>query len=87
MAKRMARISSGTVTNIEYWDETKPETSSLKNIGDRPVIVGDFYRNGKYYRGAEELLTPLEKENQALLVALGEAAEALYEADLAIIGE
>ena len=87
MAINMARISSGTVINIESWKDGSPETNNLKYIDDRPVMIGDFYRNGKYYRGADELLTPLEKENQELLAALGEAAEMLYEADLAIIGE
>ena len=87
MAKNMARISGGTVTNIESWKDDQPETGSLKNTGSIPVAIGDFYRNGKYYRGNDELMNPLVKENQDLLAALGEAAEALYEADLAIIGE
>lgn len=86
MAKNMARISGGAVTNIEYWGETQSETTTLKNIGDKPVRVGDFYRNGKFYHGDEEIISPLEKENRDLLAALGAVTEALYEADLAVIG-
>ena len=85
MAINMARISSGTVTNLESWGDNQPETNTLKRIGDKPVQIGDFYRNGKYYRGSEELIDPLIKENQDLLAALGAVTEALYEADLAVI--
>ena len=85
MAKRMARIDGTSVVNIEYWDETKADTSVLKSVGDLPVIIGDSYRNGRFYRGADVLISPLEKENQELLAALGAAADALYEADLALL--
>lgn len=85
MATRMARITSGTVTNIEFWGDTQTETSTLKYIGDKPVSIGDFYRNDKFYHGEEEVLSPLEKENQELVQALGEATEALYEFDLSIL--
>ena len=86
MAKIMARIISGTVTNIESWSDDQPEAVDLKYIGDKPVAIGDSYRNGKYFRNDEEILTPieaankaLEKENQALIEALEVAAEELRE--------
>lgn len=85
MAITMARITSGTVTNIETWNDGQDETVTLKKTGGRPIEIGDFYRNGKFYRGDVEVITPLEEENKALLEALGAAAEALYEADLASI--
>ena len=87
MAITMARITSGTVTNLEIWNDGQDETPTLKRTLDKPVEIGDFYRNGKFYHGAVEVLAPLEKENQDLLAALGAAAEALYEADLAMISE
>ena len=87
MALNMARISGGSVVNIESWKDGQQETNNLKKIGNIPVAIGDFYRNGKYYRGSEELFDPLVKENQDLLAALAETVEMLYEADLAIIGE
>ena len=86
MAMIMARIISGTVTNIESWPDDQPEAVDLKYIGDKPVSIGDSYRNGKYFRNDEEILTPteaankaLEKENQALIEALEVAAEELRE--------
>jgi len=79
MAITMARITSGTVTNLETWNDGQDESSTLKNTGGRPVEIGDFYRNGKFYHGADEVLTPLEKENQALIEALEVAAEELRE--------
>lgn len=87
MAINMARISGGTVVNIESWGDNTPETGTLKYIEDKPVRIGDSYRNGKYFRDNEEVLLPLQKENQDLIEALGAVAEALYEADLASIEE
>ena len=86
MAMIMARITSGTVTNIESWPDDQPEAIDLKYIGDKPVSIGDSYRNGKYFRNNEEILTPaetanqaLEKENKALLEALDNAIEEIKE--------
>lgn len=87
MAKDMARIENGVVVNIESWDESKQETSSLKNTGDLRVMTGDTYRNGRFYRDGHEIGDPGNDEAQDLIEALGAAAEALYEADLASIAE
>ena len=87
MAINMARLSGSSVVNIESWDNETPESANLKFIGDKPVAIGDLYQNGRYYRGADEVLSPAEAENQILLAALADVAEALYEADLASIDE
>ena len=86
MAITMARIQGGSVVNLESWDNEQQETNNLKYTGEKPVAIGDLYQDGKYYRGAEEILTPaeaanraLEKENKALIEALDNAIEEIKE--------
>jgi len=61
MGKTMAVIDGGTVTNIIWCDITQQETDTLKDPADRPVGIGDTYRDGKWYRDGVEILTPLEE--------------------------
>lgn len=80
MAKSMAFIENGTVTNMLWCSDSEPETESLINPGDRPVAIGDTYSDGKFYRGGTEILTPLEealKKNAEYEAALSEIEEAL----------
>ena len=86
MAITMARLTGGSVTNLESWGNETLEEANLKYVGDKPVAIGDTYVDGKYYRNGEEVLTPaeaenqaLQKENQALIEALEVAAEELRE--------
>lgn len=60
MAKNMARIDRGVVSNILWCSDNEPETEALKDIGDRPVGIGDTYADGKWYRDGVEILTPME---------------------------
>ena len=74
MAKSMALIENGAVTNVLWCSDSEPETDILINPADRPVAIGDSYRNG------EEILTPLEealKKNAEYEAALSEIEEAL----------
>lgn len=81
MAKSMALIENGTVTNMLWCSDSEPETEALINPADRPVAIGDTYSNGKFYRDGVEILTPLEEalkgnaEYKNLIASLSEVYE------------
>lgn len=80
MAKSMALIENGTVTNMLWYSDSQPETDTIINPADRPVGIGDTYSNGKFYRDGVEILTPLEealKTNAEYEAALSEIETAL----------
>ena len=80
MAKSMASIENGVVSNILWCADREPETDSLIDTADRPVAIGDTYENGKFYRNGEEVLTPLQealKKNAEYEDALSEIEAAL----------
>lgn len=80
MAKSMALIENGAVTNVLWCSDLEPETDILINPAGRPVAIGDTYSNGKFYRDGVEILTPLEeaqKKNIEYEVALQEIETAL----------
>ena len=80
MAKNMAFVENGIVSNILWCSDMEPETDSLMETGDRPVAIGDSYENGKFYRNGEEVLTPLQealKKNAEYEAALSEIEVAL----------
>lgn len=80
MAKSMALIENGTVTNMLWCSDSEPETEFLISPAARPVAIGDTYSGGKFYRDGEEILTPLEealKKNAEYEAALSEIETAL----------
>ena len=80
MAKNMAVIINGAVTNIIWCSDSQLETDTLKNPGERPVGIGDNYSGGKWYRDGAEILTPMEeaqKKNAEYEAALTEIEAAL----------
>lgn len=80
MAKSMAVITGGTVTNMIWCSDSQPETDTLKSPGEHPVGIGDTYSGGKWYRDGEEILTPLEaalQQNAEYEAALSEIEAAL----------
>ena len=80
MAKTMAVLKNGTVTNVVWCSNSQGETDNLKNPGERPVGIGDIYAEGKWYRNGVEILTPLEQaqaEAAALREQLADMTEAL----------
>lgn len=80
MAKNMAVITYGVVTNVIWCSDYTPETDICKDPGDRPVGIGDTYSDGKWYRDGVEILTPLEealKKNAEYEAALSEIESAL----------
>ena len=60
MAKTMALLDGDTVINMLWCSDKEPETDTLKDVGDRPVGIGDTYVEGKWYRDGAEILTPME---------------------------
>lgn len=83
MAKSMAVVNNGVVTNIIWCTDNTPQTATWLNCDDRPVAIGDTYTDGKFYRDGTEVLTPLE-DAQAQVESLT-AQNAEYEAALAEI--
>lgn len=80
MAKNMAVITNGVVTNVIWCSDSQPETDTLKNPGERPVGIGDDYSGGKWYRDGAEILTPLETAQKQIAeyeTALSEIEAAL----------
>lgn len=80
MAKSMAVVDDGIVTNVIWCSDSEPETDALKSPADHPVAIGDTYSGGKFYRGGVEVLTPLEeaqKQNAEYEAALSEIEAAL----------
>lgn len=60
MAKTMAVLENGTVTNMIWCSDDEPETETLIDPGQRPVGNGDTYTDGRFYRDGAEILTPLD---------------------------
>lgn len=80
MAKSMASVTNGIVTNIIWCSDSEQETDILKSPADRPVAIGDTYSGGKFYRGGVEILTPLEEAQKQITeyeAALSEIEAAL----------
>ena len=79
MAKSMAIITDGVVTNMIWCSDAARETDTRKDPGDRPVGIGDTYSNGRWYRDGVEILTPLE-DAEAAMAVFGFATKAEAEA-------
>ena len=96
MAKNMASITNGIVTNVIWCSDSEPETDTIINPADRPIAIGDTYSDGKFYRGGVEVLTPLEDaqaqlesltaQNAELLDAMAAMVEDIYNQDVSEIG-
>lgn len=88
MAKTMAVITQGLVTNMIWCSGDAPETDTRKDPGGRPVGIGDTYSGGKWYRDGDEILTPLEQaqkllaELQAQNSDMQAALDAIYEGEM-----
>nr|DAG24926.1 MAG TPA: hypothetical protein [Caudoviricetes sp.] len=80
MAKNMASVTNGIVTNVIWCSDSEQETDTLKSPADRPVAIGDTYSGGKFYRDGVEILTPLEEAQKQIAeyeAALSEIETAL----------
>lgn len=84
MAKTMAKVENGIVTNVVWCADNEPQTETLINISDRPAGIGDTYDGADFYRDGAKVLTPLE-EALAKIAAL-EADNADKTAALEVLG-
>ncbi len=62
-----AVVENGIVTNI-IWLYPTTEFPNAVPYGDIPVQVGDSYTDGKFYRDGEQLLSPQEDMQNALVI-------------------
>lgn len=84
MAKTMAKIENSVVVNMLWCSDKAEQTDTLVDIADRPVSIGDTFSDGKFFRGGEEVLTPLEEAHK--LLAEYEQALSEIEAALGVSG-
>ena len=61
MAKNMARLEEGVVTNIEWHSYGTPEAEDLVDCGEYSVKAGDTYWEDGFYRDGVKLLTPMQE--------------------------
>lgn len=81
MAKNMALLENGVVTNLLWCSDQEPETDTLINCGELPVGIGDSYIDGAFYRDGEKLLTAyelLEKQYAELVDAMAAMVDEVY---------
>lgn len=60
MAKTMAVITDGVVTNMIWCSDYTPESDVRKDPGECQVGIGDTYSDGEWYRDGAKILTPSE---------------------------
>lgn len=80
MAKNMALIENGIVTNILWCSGDEPEEDTLVDVGECRVRIGDTWESGKFFRNGEEVLSPLEEVQRRN----GEYEAALFEIEIAL---
>lgn len=74
MAKNMARIEDGTVTNLEWFADSEPETAELREYEGYAIRIGDNWEDGKWMRDGAAVLTEAEIAAQAAEEAARTAA-------------
>ena len=87
MAKNMALLENGVVTNLLWCSDGEPETQVLIDCGELGVAIGDSYRSGKFYRDGQEVLSETEAlrdQNAQLLETVAAMVEEVYESDLTV---
>lgn len=61
MAKTMAKLNGGIVENILWCSDWQDETSTLKDCRDYPVMIGDTFEGGRFYRNGERIMSAEEQ--------------------------
>ena len=87
MAKNMALLENGVVTNLLWCSDGEPETQVLIDCGELGVAIGDSYRSGKFYRDGQAVLSETEAlrdQNAQLLETVAAMVEEVYESDLTV---
>lgn len=76
-----ALIDNGIVTNIIWLSARNAgDFPAAVPCGERPVMIGDTYTDGVFYRGEEKVLTETEKQ-----LADAQSTISEYEAALSAI--
>ena len=89
MAKNMALLENGVVTNLLWCSDGEPETQVLIDCGELGVAIGDSYRSGKFYREGQEVLSETQwllAENAQLLGTMAAMVDEVYQSDIEILG-
>ena len=89
MAKNMALLENGIVTNLLWCSDGEPETQVLIDCGELGVAIGDSYRSGKFYREGQEVLSETQRllaENAQLLGTMAAMIDEVYQSDIEILG-
>lgn len=89
MAKTMAYIEDHQVMNLLWCDDRTPQTDELREIGEVPVAIGDYFDGTHFYRWGRRVLTDAEQlqQVQEILLELDEAVVELeYENTLLLLG-
>ena len=67
MAKNMARLDNNNIViNIEWMADFVIESDSLKEIYDYLVEIGDTYKDGRFYRNGEMILSNIEETSNII---------------------
>ena len=86
LVSNYALVEGSVVTNVIWLAaENAPEFPGAVDIGDLPVVIGDTYTDGKFFRNGEEVKTQLDvanEENYELTTLLGEAVQETYDSDM-----
>ena len=55
-----AIINNGNVINIEEYNSETIAPQNAIDIHDKPVLIGDTYSDGRFYRNGEEVVSDAE---------------------------
>lgn len=86
MAKTMARIENGMVVNVIWCNASTADSDTLISVGERPVGIGDTYRDGRFWRDGVEVLTPMEELRERIRELEAENADKAAALDAIYLG-
>ena len=67
-----ALIENNKVVNIIWlYEGNEKDFPNVVRLKDKPVVVGDNYIDGKFYRNDEEILSEKELAEQVINILLG----------------
>lgn len=80
-----ALIDNGIVTNIIWLSARNAgDFSAAVPCGERPVMIGDTYTDGVFYRGDDRVLTETERQLAAAQSTIAQYESALTEIEAAL---
>lgn len=80
-----ALIDNGIVTNIIWLSARNTgDFPAAVPCGERPVMIGDTYTDGVFYRASEKVLTETERQLAAAQSTIAQYESALSEIETAL---